>query len=149
MVGIEAEHRRTHQGRHVGGAGIGGQHQAGFLDQRQQLLEVGLPHQIHRLAVAQPLNIGGQIPLQFGRPAAQIDLKAPASGVIRQRGIAGGSPVLECLAGGGADEQGRLAVNLLFRPGLVLGADGQLPVRGQILDAELFGECEKAVQHVG
>ncbi|MNF67443.1 hypothetical protein D3C84_492590 [compost metagenome] len=133
----------------MGGAGIGGQHQAGFLDECQQLLEVGLPHQIHWLALAQALDVGSQIPLQPGRPAAEIDLKPLAGGVIRQGGIAFGGPVLERLAGGGADEQGRLAVYLLPGPGLVLGADGQLPVRGQILDAELPGEGEKAIQHMG
>ncbi|MNH11806.1 hypothetical protein D3C79_713300 [compost metagenome] len=31
----------------------------------------------------------------------------------------------------------------------MLGADGQLPVRGQIPDAELCGEGEEAVEHMG
>ena len=31
----------------------------------------------------------------------------------------------------------------------MFGADGQLPVWGQILDAELFGESEETVQHMG
>ena len=133
----------------MGGAGIGSQHQTGLTNQCQQLFEVGLTHQIHRFAVAQLLDVGSQIPLQLGRATAQIDLKSLACRVIRQRSIACGGPVLERLAGGGADEQGRLATNLLPGPGLVFGADGQLPIRRQIPDAEFPGEGEKAVQHMG
>ena len=117
-------------------------------DQRQQLLEVGLPHQIHRFAAAQALDVGGEIPLQPGRAAAQIDLKALAGRVIRQGGIAFGRPVLEGFARGGADEQGRFAADRLPAQAWCSALRGAAS-QGQIFDAELFGKGEKAVQHVG
>ncbi len=149
VVSIEADDRRADNGGHMGWAGVGGQHQTRLTNQRQQLLEVGLANQIDRFALAELPDLGGQIPLQFGWPATEIDLKTLAGGVIRQCCIARSRPVFERLAGGCADQQGRFATNLLFRPGLVFGADGQLPIRGQILDAELFGKGEETVQHVG